>query len=122
MKAICNGTDLTDLVGYGYIAEQVPQYGDDSMTALDGTDYSAKLRDRWHLTVPFIALTREQLASVLTLFPTANPYVTWIFDDPMLGVDHTLEMKYSARKSTLMVKYVNGVEYWNGLSVELWER
>ena len=121
MKAICNGTDLTALVGYGYTAAQEPQYGE-TITALDGTDYSAKIRDRWHLTVPFIALTRAQLALVLSLFPSTNPYVTWTFDDPMLGDEQTFEMKYSARKSSLMVKYVNGVEYWNGLSVELWER
>lgn len=120
MKAICNGTDLTDLVGYGYTAEQVPQYGG-SVTALDGTDHSAKIRDRWHLTVPFLALTATQLAAVLALFPAAGAYVTWTFQDAA-GADHTLEMKYAARKSSLMVHYRNGLEYWKGLSVELWER
>lgn len=122
MKAICNGTDLTALVGYGYTAEQVPQYGEDGMTALDGTDYAAKLRDRWHLTVPFLALTKTQLANVLSLFPARNAYVTWTFTDTQTGTDKTLQFKYAARKHNLMVRYKNGVEYWNGLSVELWER
>lgn len=121
MKAICNGTDLTALVGYGYTAEQVPQYSD-SVTALDGTDYSAKLRDQWHLTVPFLALTKTQLANVLSLFPAQNAYVTWTFTDTQTGTDKTLQFKYAARKHNLMVRYKNGVEYWNGLSVELWER
>ncbi len=121
MKAICNGTDLTALVGYGYSAEQVPQYSD-SVTALDGTDYSAKLRDQWHLTVPFIALTKAQLSTVLSLFPRTGAYVNWTFEDQQTGTERTLQMKYAARKANLMVHYRNGVEYWSGLSVELWER
>ena len=121
MTAICNGTDLTALVGYGYSAEQVPQYSD-SITAMDGTDYSAKLRDQWHLVVPFIALTKQQLASVLSLFPRTGAYVTWTFEDQQTGADKTLEFKYAARKANLMVAYRNGAEYWNGLTVELWER
>ena len=32
MKAICNETDLTDLVGYGYTIEYVPQYGNSVTT------------------------------------------------------------------------------------------
>lgn len=121
MIAICNGTNLTDLVGYGYEAEQVPQYGE-SITAIDGTDHTVKLRDIWHLTVPFIALTKERLATVLSLFPRTSAYVTWTFEDTQSGETKTLQMKYSARKSGLLASYRNGKEYWSGLSVELWER
>lgn len=121
MVAICNGTDLANLVGYGYVVEQVPQYGG-QVTALDGTDYSVKIRDRWHLSVPFIALTKSQLSTVLSLFPAANAYVTWTFYDEAAGMNRTKQMRYEARKASLMVHYRNGVEYWSGLSVELWER
>ncbi len=121
MTAICNGNDLADLIGYGYTIEQEPQYGA-QMTAIDGTDYSVKIRDRWHLTVPFLALTKDQLAGVLQLFPDAGAYVEWTFYDEKLGVDRTVLMKYQARKASLLVHYVGGVEYWSGLSVELWER
>ena len=31
-------------------------------------------------------------------------------------------MRYEARKMSLMAHYRSGVEYWSGLSVELWER
>lgn len=121
MTAICNGTDLSALVGYGYIAEQVPQYGQ-SVTAIDGTDHSAKLRDRWHLTVPFIWLTKAQLKTVLQLFPATNAYVSWTFYDEKQGAERTLEFKYEARKAALKVHYRNGVEYWEIPPVELWER
>jgi len=121
MTAICNGTDLSDLIGYGYTVEQVPQYGG-QMTAIDGTDYSAKIRDRWHLTVPFIALTKDQLAAVLQLFPASGAYVDWTFYDESEGIERTLEMRYEARKASLLVHYRRGVEYWSGLSVELWQR
>lgn len=121
MTAICNGTDLSGLIGYGYTVEQVPQYGA-QMTAIDGTDHSVKIRDRWHLTVPFIALTKEQLRMVLSLFPASGAYVSWTFYDQHLGYDRELEFKYEARKSNLMVHYKNGVEYWGGLTVDLLER
>ena len=121
MTAICNGTDLSNLVGHGYTVEQVPQYGA-QMTAIDGTDYSVKLRDRWHLVVPFIALTATQLAQVLSLFPAGGAYVEWTFYDQALGYNRTKSFRYEARKTSLLVHYRNGVEYWSGLSVELWER
>lgn len=121
MIAICNGTDLSDLIGYGYTVEQVPQYGG-QMTAIDGTDYSVKIRDRWHLTVPFIALTKDQLSMVLSLFQASSAYVEWTFYDEAIGGQRIELMRYEARKASLMVHYRNGVEYWSGLSVELWER
>ena len=121
MTAICNGTDLSALVGYGYQVEQVPQYGN-TMTAIDGTDYTVKLRDRWHIVVPFIALTKAQLSMVLSLFPAGGPYVSWTFYDQNLGYNRTLEFKYEARKASMLVSYRNGVEYWSGLSVDLMER
>lgn len=121
MTAICNGTDLSALVGYGYEVEQVPQYGA-TVTALDGTDHSAKLRDRWHLKVPFIALTKTQLQTVLQLFPAASAYVTWTFYDQRQGADRSLEFKYEKRAASLTAHYKNGKEYWSGLVVELWER
>ena len=121
MTAICNGTDLSALIGYGYEISQEPQYGA-TMTALNGKDYSPKLRDRWHLKVPFIALTKAQLQSVLQLFPAASAYVTWTFYDEKQGENRSLEFKYEKRSASLMAHYKNGTEYWNGLVVELWER
>lgn len=121
MTAICNGVDLSDLIGYGYQVEQIPQYGG-SMTAIDGTDYTVKIRDRWHITAPFIALTKAQLSVVLALFPASGAYVSWTFYDQALGYDRTLEFKYEARKASLLVSYRNGVEYWTGLTVDLTER
>lgn len=121
MIAKCNGTDLEDLIGYGYTIEQVPQYGA-QMTAIDGTDYSVKIRDRWHLVVPFIALTKDQLSMVLSLFPETGAYVDWTFYDEAIGGIVVAPMRYEARKASLLVHYRNGVEYWDGLSVELWER
>lgn len=121
MTAICNGTDLSALVGYGYEISQEPQYGA-TVTALDGTDYSAKLRDRWHLKVPFIALTKAQLTSVLQLFPSSGAYVSWTFYDEAQGTNRTLQFKYQKRSASLMVRYANGVEYWKGLVIELWEK
>ena len=121
MKAICNETDLTDLVGYGYSVEYVPQYGN-SVTTLDGADHSAKIRDRVRLTVPFIALTDEQLADVLALFPETNAYVTWTYDDPKRGADRTVQMKYEVRQSKILAGYRDGSRYWNGLTLTLTER
>lgn len=121
MTAVCNGTDLSALIGYGYTHVQEPQYGG-QVTAIDGTDYSAKLRDRVRLTVPFIALTRDQLTAVLALFPQGDAYVTWTFFDPYLGENRTAQMKYEDRSQSLKVRYKNGVEYWDGLVVQLTER
>lgn len=121
MTAVCNGTDLSALIGYGYTYAQEPQYGG-QMTAIDGTDYSAKLRDRVRLTVPFIALTRDQLTAVLQLFSQSSAYVEWTFFDPYLGEDRIAQMKYEDRTQSLKVRYANGVEYWEGLVVQLTER
>lgn len=121
MTAICNGVDLSDLIGYGYTIEQVPQYGAE-MTAIDGTDYSVKIRDRWHLIYPFIMLTKDQLQQVMQLFPDSGAYVEWTFYDEQQGADVTALFKYQARKAALRVRYRSGVEYWDGLSVELLER
>lgn len=121
MVAVCNGTDLSGLIAYGYTYEREPQYGG-QVTTIDGTDYSAKLRDRVRLTVPFIPLTRAQLEMVLQLFPNGNPYVVWTYYDPFEGGNRTAQMKYEARQQRLKVRYSNGVEYWEGLTVNLTER
>ena len=121
MTAVCNGTDLSALIGYGYTYVQAPQYGG-QVTAIDGTDYSVKLRDIVQLTVPFIALTLPQLTEVLALFPQGNAYVEWTFFDPYLGSERTAQMKYENRTAALKVHYKNGVEYWDGLVVQLTER
>lgn len=121
MIAICNGVNITDLLAYGYSAEQIPQYGQ-TMEAIDGTDYSAKLRDRWHIVAPFLPLTQEQLRSVLALFPPTSAYVSWTFDDTQTGTRRTRSFKYGVRKADLKVRYRNGIELWSGLSVDLTER
>ena len=121
MIAICNGTNLTDLVGYGYTYTLEPQYGG-QVTTMDGTDHSAKLRDRVKLTVHFIPLTLPQLTEVLELFPAGGAYVTWTFFDPATNGNRTEEMLYEARQTSLKVAYRNGTEYWSGLVVTLTER
>ena len=121
MTAICNGTDLSDLIGYGYSEGLEPQYGG-QMTAIDGTDYSAKLRDKSVLGVPFLPLTREQLEMVLALFPRTDAYVEWTFYDHNRGEIRTAQMKYERRETSLKVRYRNGVEYWAGLHLTLTER
>ena len=121
MVAVCNGTDLSALIAHGYTYEREPQYGG-QVTTIDGTDYSAKLRDRVRLTVPFLPLTLEQLETVLQLFPQSDPYVLWTYYDPFDGGNRTAQMKYEARQQTLKVHYYNGVEYWEGLTVTLTER
>lgn len=121
MTATCNGTDLSALIGYGYELEYIPQYSG-QVTAIDGTDYSAKTRDVAHLVVPFIALTLTQLHDVLALFPSDGAYVTWTYYDPYSDSNRTVSMKYEARRSKLKIHYKNGVEYWEGLTVDLRER
>ncbi len=121
MIAICNGTNLTDLVGQGYTYAREPQYGT-SMTALNGYDYTAKLRDRVHLTVPFIPLTAAQLTEILQLFPDGGAYVYWTYYDPFVGENITTQMKYEARTSMLQCVLRDGTEYYSGLVVSLLER
>lgn len=121
MTAICNGTDLSDLVGYGYKIGRVPQISA-QVTTLDGEDHSAKLRDRVRIYVPFIALTTPQLASVLQLFPVNSAYVTWRFFDPKLAAIRDAQFLFELNDADLMVHYQNGVEYWGGLAVTLIER
>lgn len=121
MIAICNGTDLSALIGYGYEMTYEPQYGG-QMTAIDGTDHSAKLRDRLTLTVPFLPLTLEQLETVLALFPRTGAYVSWTLYDPAVGYQRTVAMKYEPRTVRLKVVYRNGTELWDGLVVKLIER
>lgn len=121
MTAICNGTDLSDLIGYGYEYELVPQILA-TVTTLDGKDHSAKDRDLVHLKVPFIPLTASQLATVLQLFPAGSAYVTWTFTDLATGSDRTAVMKYEARTIQLAVTMRNGTEYWSGLTVDLMEQ
>ena len=121
MKAICNSTDITDLIGYGYTVEYVPQYGR-SVTTMDGKDHSAKIRDIVKLTVPIIPLTGTQLNTLLSLFPATGAYVSWTYDDPYTGADRTVSMKYDVRKSSIKICYKNGVQYWEGLTLVLTER
>lgn len=121
MKAICNNTDLTALIAHGYSIKLEPQYGG-QMTAIDGKDYTAKLRDRAVITLPFLPLTRQQLHDVLQLFPATGAYVTWTYDDPDTGADRTVEMKYEDRTVGLKVRYRDGTEYWDGLVLKLTER
>lgn len=119
--AICNGTDLSALLGYGYDYALEPVYGG-SVTTLDGRDHTAKIRDRVVLTVPFIHLTGEQLDDVLALFPPSGAYVTWTFYDKQLGAARTAEFKYTGIKSDLRAAYRDGTEYWAGLVLTLTER
>ncbi len=121
MTAICNGVDLSQYIGQGMTYEREPQHSA-SITALDGTDYTAKLRDRVKLTVPFIPLTLAQLKTVLELFPEVGAYVSWTYYDPLTGSNRTIQAKYDARSSTLSCAYRNGTEYWSGLVVKLTER
>ena len=121
MKAICNGVDLSGYVGQGYTYEREPQYGT-SVTAMNGMDYTAKIRDRVKLTVPFIPLTLEQLTEVLQLFPDGGAYVTWEYYDPFVGSDRIVQMKYDARSSVLQCAHRNGTEWYSGLVVKLIER
>lgn len=121
MIAICNGTTLTDYVGQGYTYSREPQYGT-SMTALNGYDYTAKLRDRVHLTVPFIPVTQEKLTEILQLFPAGGAYVYWTYYDPYAEDTITLQMKYDARTASLQSVVLDGTEYYSGLVVDLLER
>lgn len=121
MVAICNGTDLSDYVAQGYEYTREPQYGG-RVTAIDGTDYSAKLRDIVKLTVPFIPLTEAVLTSILQQFPTTNAYVEWTYYDPYLGENRTAQMMCEPRTTRLRVRYSNGVELWDGLVLNLTER
>lgn len=121
MIAVCNNTDLSSYVGQGYTYEREPQYGA-SMTTLDGTDYTAKQRDRVKLTVPFIPLTLDQLTTVLQLFPDGGAYVTWTFYDPFLAINKTVQMKYDTRSTVLRCVMRDGTEYYSGLVVKLIER
>lgn len=121
MIAICNGTNLTDYVGQGYTYSREPQYGT-SMTALNGYDYTAKLRDRVHLTVPFIPVTQEKLTEILQLFPASSAYVNWTFYDPYAGGNITLQMIYEARTASLQSVLRDGTEYYSGLVIDLLER
>ena len=121
MTAICNGTDLTDFVAQGYTYAREPQYGT-SMTALNGYDYTAKLRDRVHLTVPFIPVTRAQLSDILQLFPAGGAYVYWTYYDPVAEDTITLQMKYETRTAALQCVLQDGTEYYSGLVINLVER
>lgn len=121
MIAICNGTDLTGYVAQGYTIEMEPQYGG-SITAMDGRDHTAKLRDRIILTVPIIPVTLSKLTEILQLFPSGDSYVSWTFYDPFSAVTRTLQMKYDTRSSVLKCAYVNGNEWYSGLVIKLTER
>ena len=121
MKAICNQTDLSDYIGQGYTYEREPQYSA-SVTTIDGTDHSAKLRDRVKLTVPFIPLPLSTLTTVLQLFPNSGAYVSWTYYDPFTGADRTIQAKYDTRSSTLRCVTRNGTEYYSGLVVSLIEQ
>ena len=121
MIAICNDMDLSDLVGQGYTYAREPQYGG-SMIAMNGTDHTAKLRDRVHLTVPFIPLTLTQLTNVLQLFPDNGSYVTWTYYDPFVGGTRAVQMKYDTRSTVLHCVLRDGTEYYSGLVVKLLER
>lgn len=121
MTVICNGTDLTDYIAQGYTYEQEPQYGE-TMTAIDGTDYTAKLRDRVKLTLPFIPLTESQLHTILELFPAAGAYVTIQYYDIFTAGTRTIYMKYDTRSSVLKVSHRGGNTWYSGLVVSLIER
>lgn len=121
MTAICNGVDLSKYVGQGYTYELEPQYGG-SITALDGTDHTAKLRDRVKLTVPFIPLPMDKLREILQLFPSSGAYVEWTYYDLLSGSTRIIQAKYDTRTSVLQCAYKNGVEYYSGLVVKLTER
>lgn len=121
MKAVCGSTDLSGYIGQGYTYEREPQYGG-SITAIDGTDYSAKIRDRVKLTVPFIPLTLAQLTTVLQLFPNNDSYVNWTYYDPFTAADRTVQMKYDTRSSVLRCVKRDNTEYYSGLVVKLIER
>lgn len=121
MIAICNGTDLSAYVGQGYVYARVPQYAA-SLTTMDGTDHSAKLRDQVQLTVPLIPVTLEKLTEILQLFPDGGAYVEWTFYDPFVGGLSTKQMKYDTRESQLRSVLIDGTEYYGGLTVKLIER
>lgn len=121
MIAICNGTDLSAFVGQGFTYEREPQYAT-SMTAMDGTDHTAKHRDRVKLTVPFIPVTLAKLTEILQLFPDGGAYVEWTFYDPFTGQNRTAVMKYDTRSSVLRSVARDGTEYYSGLTVKLIER
>ena len=121
MTIVCNGVDITNLIAHGYTYEQEPQYGD-TMTAMNGTDYTAKLRDRVKLTLPFVPLTEAQLHGVLQLFPAGSAYVTVQYYDIFTAANRTISMKYDSRSSTLAVRHIGGNTYYTGLVVNLIER
>lgn len=121
MIAKCNNVDLSGYVGKGYIYAREPQYGT-TMTALNGIDYTAKLRDRVILTVPFIPLTLAQLSDILQLFPDNGAYVTWTYYDPVAELNRVVEMKYDTRSTELRCVYKDGTEYYSGLVIKLIER
>ena len=121
MIAVCNGVDMTPYMAQGYVFELEPQVSA-SMTALDGTDHTAKLRDRVKLTVPLIPLTAAQMTTVLQLFPESGAYVEWTCFDPNKGASRTFQAKYDTRSGKLKCVYKNGTEYYEGLVIKLTER
>lgn len=121
MIAVCNGVDMTPYMAQGYTCEREPQIIA-SMTALDGTDHSVKIRDRIKLTVPLIPLTQQQLTQILRLFPDSGAYVEWEYYDPYAANRRVIQAKYETRTSRLKRAYRNGREYYEGLVIKLTER
>lgn len=121
MTILIGATDITDYIAQGYTYEREPQYGD-QITALDGTDYSVKLRDKVKLTLPFVPLTGTELSEILQLFPDSDAYVEVTYDDLYLGLPRIVSMKYSTRSSVLSCSHRSGVNYYSGLVIELIER
>lgn len=115
-----NGKDFSHIVAdTGFSISYKSRTVGTSRVSLGGLQYSGKKRTVVVVTAPIDPITEAQYQELLA--EIAQKYVTLEYHDPQLG-DREIEAIPSDTSSTLVLENIDGVNYWNGISITLEER
>lgn len=115
-----NGKDFSSIVANsGFSISYKSRTVGTPRVSLGGLQYSGKKRTVVVITAPIDPITEEQYQELLN--EVTQKYVTLEYHDPKLG-DREIETIPSDTTSTLVLENIDGVNYWNGISITLEER
>lgn len=115
-----NGKDFSGIVSNsGFSISYKSRTVGTPRVSLGGLQYSSKTKTVVTVAAIIDPLTEEEYQELLA--EITEKYVTLEYHDPKLG-DREISTIPSDTSSTLVLENIDGVDYWNGISISLEER
>lgn len=120
MTVIINQLDLTPYIKLEGL-EIYRKTKSKKLETLDGYTHVYKSGEKVSFKADLIPLTFEQLHTVFNVIKETQSEVTATITDPYSGINYTFTGVCERKSAKLLVKYRNGTEYFDGVSLAVEE-